>query len=164
MIFYTARIAVLKGNFEMVSRPAVAFLFDMGHMEVSFCNLYWNPNRKREVYLFSVCPCVYRPSKSFWSASLPSRNGTKSTTCATGSWCGPIHSSRTGWRPTAMQTYSVKRASGLRYYRPLWTCLLFRVLHFSSPTNYWTFQEFTTSTLQLQLVMQQHNYIIQLTK
>lgn len=45
----------------------------------------------------------------------PSRRGSSSTTCVTGSWCGASPTSVPGKWPTSMQTCWARRAAGQRY-------------------------------------------------
>jgi len=57
----------------------------------------------------------FRPGRSTRSASAASRSGSRSTTCATGSWCGSTPTSRSGSKPTSTQTCCARRAAGPRY-------------------------------------------------
>lgn len=67
------------------------------------------------IYFKNQTVCSFlRLRRSSLRALQRSRSGVRSTTCVTGSWCGPTALSKTGPRPTTTQTCSARRASGPR--------------------------------------------------
>lgn len=72
------------------------------------------PNKCTNV-LFPSYPCSTRPWSCLKRVARPSRSGSSSTTCATGSWCGALPISVPGKWPTSTQTCWVRRAAGQRW-------------------------------------------------
>lgn len=72
------------------------------------------PNKCTNV-LFPSYPRSTRPWSCLKRVARPSRSGSSSTTCATGSWCGALPISVPGKWPTSTQTCWARRAAGQRW-------------------------------------------------
>lgn len=100
-------------------------LGSLGHSNPS-TTLRWSPRRghrktnRRTAHKcinvpFPSYPRSTRPLNYLKMVARPSRSGSSSTTCATGSWCGASPLSVPGKWPTSTQTCWARRAAGQRY-------------------------------------------------